>query len=694
MSLVGLDFETYSDVSLPDYGLDRYVNSPHFRVLKTSIHDGVRALRFDLNDSFEALRDLANSPTLIAAHNAGFERAVLKRMGLRLPARRFIDTAVNARAYGAGGSLEAAAAQLMNKDKMEDGLRLIKLFSVPTKDRVDNNQLEWDATLPSQHPADWSLFGDYCDLDAQLSYTLAALFPLQEREYLNSALTMEMNEVGWPVDVKSVEEMQRRYLTNLEKLEHDFRVTCSESDLNINSHKQLKEWCAARGVRMTSFDEQHVASATVRITKRMANMDVDTDQYRKYLDVYLLLKLKQELGGSSLKKLKTILDTVGEDGRLRDQYLHAGAQQTLRTTGRSVQMQNLKRLNGPPSPLEHLTHPKVIWSNDLMASNLRQVFTSSDPNGELIVGDLASIESRGLAWQANADWKKDAFRTGKDLYKVQASAIFGVPYDQITPDQRQTGKVGELSCGYQAGPDAVRTFAAKMGTDLTPGEAADLVNNWRAVNPEVVAYWGELDQALNTMASRSSPTGSILYVPVGPRTAGYAWRFSLGRAPESLSLQTGRTMRTLQIELRKPTGEVWFTRRLHGFRMEQGRMRYYKPTSRKTGDLWAAKYVDPKTKQTRFFEIYGGKLAGILTQSLCREVFFDIAIDVQAYVNTRPNVTLIGQFHDELILDWTPHGFSDTLREAKSTLHRMMERQILPDFPMGAEVKSSYRYTK
>jgi hypothetical protein len=44
------------------------------------------------------------------------------------------------------------------------------------------------------------------------------------------------------------------------------------------------------------------------------------------------------------------------------------------------------------------------------------------------------------------DKKLDVFRTGEDVYKVNAAATFGVSVAGVTKDQRQIGKVQELAC--------------------------------------------------------------------------------------------------------------------------------------------------------------------------------------------------------------------------------------------------------
>lgn len=699
---IGLDFETYGAVDLNVHGLDRYINDASFKPLIASVvseknvpdeldfvHEKHRSLRI--------LEERTLECDFIVAHNAGFEERVLDRLGLSVPSNKFVDSAVVARAAGAASRLEAAAPQLLNADKMAEGQHLIKLFSTPGKYQEKYDTREFVDEVITEHPYEWRQFKEYCTRDAQLGLRLVMKHlatAADERDF--AAITRDMAWRGWPVDIPLVEEMQRRYLENQEEAlsqflqQHDPFVG-TEKQLNLNSFKQLKEWCAARGVRATSFDEKHVASLLTRLNKKLESMRVDDPKRDGYFEVRELLVTKQVLGGSSLKKLQTILDTVGEDGRLRDQYVHAGAGQTLRTSGRSVQMQNLKQIGEEPQDVTELADPSIHWNNDLLAKNLRQVFTSSHPDGRLIVGDFKSVESRGLAWLAQEDYKLDAYRQGKDLYKVLAASpeMFDVPYDQVTKEQRKAGKVGELSCGYGAGPSAVQAFADKMGIEMSEGEAAQLVSGWRAANPNITALWDQLDQLLHSVVSGSRNMDSIHL------REGWTLTVLANPLPHSLLLQVGSTSPACSITMtvHDPGRSLFMKRVFHGCHLRGRNVSYYKPSSRKTGDLWSNTYTDPKTGALRFYELYGGKLTGILTQSFCRELFFRVLSQVGTWAARIPNVDLIGQFHDEIVLDWRPGP--TPLETTKADLeHLMSDPGPVQGFPLEADIKSDYRYTK
>jgi len=693
MELVGLDFESYGAMSLPQYGLHRYVNNATFQPLLAAVawHGGgtYKSALLDLTEDYERKRGLLLElieGNIIVAHNAGFEQAVLGSMGIHVPSSRFIDSAVLARGAGAAGKLEAGAPQLLGIDKLEAGVDLIRLFSIPGKYQEASGNMAFDQKIKAEFPEKWELFGTYCKVDAELSLQLASEFLTDVGEMENTAVTMDMNNTGWHVDLELVEEMQRRYEANLVAVEAEFRTATGAFELNLNSSKQLIEWCTKRGVRTSSFDESHVEKLITRMEKRLASGSATLTPAKvdNYTEVLHLLRTKQALGGSSLKKLQVILDTTSEDGRLRDQYLHLGAGATFRTTGRGVQMQNLKRLSDGGSDMAELLDPTSEWDNGELATNVRQVFTASDPAGALVVGDFSSVESRGLGWQAGEQWKLDAYAKGEDLYKVLAGVIFGIAPEQVSKEQRQIGKVGELSCGYGAGPDAVQAFASKMGVELAEHEAITLVKDWRAANQEIVRYWWELDAALHAAmvsgyASVRLPQGGVEITAVP--------------APQSLRDQVkNQDLQSLKVKLGSMGETLTLHRVIHGVHESGRNIKYWKPSERKTGNLWVDTFVNPKTKQVQPYTVYGGKLAGLLTQSLCREVFFDSLRLVHSWADMYPNVWLVGQFHDEIVLDWVPGQVS--LDFTKGALESAMTTTTLTGFPLAAEIKHDYRYTK
>lgn len=677
--LVGLDFETYCALPLPEVGLARYVNDPTFMPTLASVSawGGTDTIEFPARAP-ELLRELLTEDTIVCAHNAGFERAVLKTMGINVPV---IDSAVVAAMAGADRHLAGAARQLLNMDKLDEDRSLLRLFAMP---QTDQPGLKFDMTLPSRHPVEWYKFREYCERDAQLSRKLVMEWHgyehLFEREMRFAKITLDMNEAGWPVDIESVREMRTRYEANLYVTQKNFAAHI-DADLNIFSHPQVKKWCADRGVRSSSFDKQNVERLIARLEKHAARQPLTEGQAQ----VLELLRVKQELGGSSLKKLETIL-TTAHNGRVYDQYVHAGAPQSLRTSGRSIQMQNLPRL-GEIRDMEQLHMEDSLWTNEELSENLRQVFRSSSPYGQLIVADFASIESRGLAYLAGEQWKLDAYRRGEDVYKAQAVKIFRLgSVADVDKGQRTTGKVGELSCGYGAGPVAVKDFAAKMHVEMSEAEAGKLVRDWRDANPNTVDLWERLGAALYEAVQ--SGTQRAVHA-----AHGISIKFTPSFTPESL-LDQDPSVRSFHMNVWKG-GDLIMSRVFHGCYLRGRNIGYYKPSSLKGGKPWKNKYVDPKTKRPRFYELYGGKLAGILTQSLCREIFFESLAVISKRLEAVPNATIVGQFHDEVVIDWVPTPGQATMDFVKAILeYAMCQSMRHPDLPMAVEVKHAYRYIK
>lgn len=708
-TVFGLDYETFGTRDLPKVGLRNYLKDEDFQPLLACIwYDGVAGV-YDFvknpGDRKEFKETLAGAD-LIYAHNSMFEEAVSVRAGFINPERPdlhrlFLDTAARASAAGASRHLAGAAPQLLNIDKMEEGNNLINIFSKPTA-RFNFKAPTWDGIVAAGLEKEWDTFIQYCIRDAELSFKLAQVTYLPECEEEANWVTEHMNRVGWTVDLDSLHQMQKLYEKNLAQLLSTFQARYDpDQKLNLNSLKQLKEWCMERGVRATSFDEKHVEKMIKQISKRLCT-SLPVDKADKLLAVYDMLATKRALGGSALKKLAVIeAMSDSESGKLPDQYLHIGASQSFRTTGRGVQMQNLPRL-AHMRDMKALFEAPNTWTNEELAGNIRQLFTSAHPEGKLIVGDFSSVESRGLAWLAGEKWKLDAYLAGKDLYKVLASSpdMFNKPYDSITKEERQAGKVGELSCGYGAGATAIVRFAEGMGIEMSEEDAQHIKTSWRESNPAITALWRALDEAL-AMLARFEYEGQTITLP------NCEIRLSLCRAPESLlALHQGAKSLFVQVYISNGKGlrENVLTRVFHGFHQRGRDFCYYKPSELKSGDVWTHEYRNPQTGRFENYKLYGGKLTGIITQSFCREIFFSRAVALHDQLSQFDNVTLIGQFHDELVMDWTPPKETDQnaiqdVNDAVDLMAQCMTDPVLQDnvlhgFPLDAEVHYDYRYIK
>jgi DNA polymerase len=701
MALSGLDFETFSDVDIKTHGMDRYMESPNFTVLCAAVsYPNGHIEYFDFVTDMTARRRFDDAITMnsrFAAHNASFERAVLKKLGYNPYAIVIKDSAVIARAVGAGSKLEAAAPQLLDEKKIELGAGLIRIFSVPTKGNnglpYTKQMLEADADLMKQ----WKEFLIYCGVDADLSRKIVERYEVNvpQVESRFELTTQDLNDRGWFVDMDLVYAMQDLYKMNLAELELDFqRRYDPNKTLNFRSYKQLQTWCAARGVKAKSFDQTNLPKLIDRIEKRVV-IEPDPAKYKQLNEVLEMLRVKRERGGSSLTKLQTIIDMTSADGRLRNQYLHVGAGQTYRTSGRGVQLQNLARLGEEIGDVDEVVQGTgLVWDNDKLAHNIRQVFRAEHPEGLLVVGDFKSVESRGLAMLAGEDWKIEAYLQKRDIYKQLAttySSFGGVAYEDVTKAQRQGGKVGELACGYGAGGPAVQGFAEKMGIFMTDSEAQQIVTDWRGACPATVQLWRRLDAMMHSAikgaaASYDIPGGGD--VVIQPFTT-----------PTSLRDQHPGAQ-SIELVVFDPAGAPWLRRVFHGCYYRGRDVCYYRPSELKGGDLWRGKMTTPPHQ---WYRLYGGKLAGILTQSFCRELFMHSLWALNTWSNAHPNVKVIGQFHDEIVVEWTPPSAMPSGSRGESSplaplLHKMKE--VMSDagqwteFPLDADIKHAHRYIK
>jgi len=493
---LAIDIETYSPVDLKESGLYAYTDHPEFEVLlfayafdKEPVKVVDLALFEDIpEDVFLALHD----PTVLkTAHNANFERVCLsKHFGTYLPINQWECTMVKSAMLGLPFALAVVGKVLkIDQEKMTEGKALIRYFSMPCKPTKANGMRT--RNLPEHDMEKWNTYKLYNARDVEAEREIrekTAFFKMPEGEKELYVLDQMINDRGVMVDMQFVNNAITMDATYKERLTVEMTELTNLD--NPNSVSQLKAWIAEEtGEDVTSLTKESILTML---------KDTPSDEVTK------VLKNRQEMAKTSVKKYQAMANAVGSDGRIRGLLQFYGANRTGRWAGRLVQVQNL--------PQNHLFDldlaRELVRANDLemlemlfgnvpdtLSQLIRTAFVAK-PGHTFLVADFSAIEARVIAWLAGEKWRLDVFATHGKIYEASASQMFKVPIEEVTKGSslRQKGKVSELALGYQGGPGALTQMGAlKMG--LQEEELQGLVDAWRAANPNIVRLWKTVDNA-------------------------------------------------------------------------------------------------------------------------------------------------------------------------------------------------------
>ena len=85
--------------------------------------------------------------------------------------------------------------------------------------------------------------------------------------------------------------------------------------------------------------------------------------------------------------------------------------------------------------------------------------------------------------------------------------MFGVPVEKhgVNSHLRQKGKIAELALGYGGSIGALISMGA-LDMGLMEDELQPLVDSWRASNPNITAFWWNVDNAVKTTIKMKIPT--------------------------------------------------------------------------------------------------------------------------------------------------------------------------------------------
>ena len=480
-----IDFETRSHCDLKKHGVYNYAQDATTDVLCMSYaFDDEDVVTWLPAQSFpERVR---NHKGLIYAHNAAFERLIFWYvLQINFKLEQFYCTATQARANCAPGSLEDVgrfAGASMKKDYR--GAQLIRALCVPPfKD----------------DPALMLEMVQYCEQDVRAMRAVSqSLRPLSDEELLDYHVNEKINDRGVLVDVHLARAAISYAATELEDIQSIVRAVTNGAITSVRSPK-MREWVKER-LSTEHLKLMEIEDGKYSIDKRVRANLLATDDLPP--DVAEVIQCADDLWASSVAKFSRLKDLADvEDSRVRGAFVFAGGSATGRASSYGAQVHNFTRkcAKDPESVRESMVlgHPIVPQFGkrvtDVLKGMLRPAIVPAKGKS-LVVADWAQIEARMTPWlSGRGDDVLDVFRSGRDIYVREAAAMYKIPESEVTPDQRQIGKVAILACGFGGGIGAFSAMGRAYGLTMTESDAQRTVDAWRRANQWAVRYWQELE---------------------------------------------------------------------------------------------------------------------------------------------------------------------------------------------------------
>jgi len=289
----------------------------------------------------------------------------------------------------------------------------------------------------------------------------------------------EMEKVGMPVDVATLEEVGRELETRIEELEAGIFEEVGHP-FNIGSPKQLGEVLFVEMAIPPTRKTKTGYSTDAKVLQQLALQGYTIAE--KIVEYRELAKLK----GTYIDGLVKL---IGEDGRI-----HTTLNQTTTATGRiSSDSPNLQNI---PIRTE-------------MGTRIRDAFTAS-PGRRLVVADYSQIELRILAHMTGEPALVEAFTGGEDVHTRTAAEVFDVRPESVTPELRRRAKMVNFGILYGISGFGL---AMRLGGGVHPAEAERYIKRYLESYPKVTGFMEETVREAEELGYATTLFGRRRYVP-------------------------------------------------------------------------------------------------------------------------------------------------------------------------------------
>lgn len=655
-----VDLETFCELDIREVGAYAYVNHPSFEVLLMGYAFGddephVIDLAQGEDIPPSVLQALLDHDITKVAHNANFERTCLSKEIAYMEPEQWRCTSVRASTLGLPRSLDAVGKVLglgEGLQKLKVGKSLITYFCKPCKPTIKNHGRT--RNLPHHDLDKWNMFKFYNAQDVIAERAIDRkmnIYPkTSEREKKLWNLDQRMNDMGVKVEMTLVNNILSFYGSYTERL---LKRAVEITQLNNpSSNIQIKNYLAKCGIQMKSIDKDHVMS----LIKDLKTDVIKTDKKEEILE---FLRIRLELGKTSVSKYDAMARSICDDGRVHGMLQFYGGSRTGRWAGRIVQLQNL-----PKNKLIDLDYARNLVMTDdtdilemlygspldVFSQLIRTAFIAKDKH-TFVVADYSAIEARVISWLAGEKWRQEVFANNGDIYCASASKMFKVPVEKhgVNGHLRSKGKIAELALGYQGSKGALIAMGAEeMG--LTDAEIDELVSQWRSSNPHIVDLWKKTEAA----AKNAIECPGTVHVV----TKGVAFKMFKG-----------------SLFCRLPSGRC---------------IAYYEARLTKTRNRTTINYqgTNQETQRWEHVDTYGGKLVENITQAIARDCLGEAMLRLYD-----AGYTPCMHIHDEVVIE-VP---DENINEDESNIRQIMslkDLSWLDDLILTAESYHTKYYLK
>lgn len=411
------------------------------------------AIQLALSAVFNVITPALTNPGIPkVGHNLKYDCLVMRNHGLEIAPLSF-DTMI------AAWVLEPDSRRLGLKKMAEDELN-VNMTEIKELIGSGSKQLTMDLVAVSD-------VAPYAGADAEIPLRLEKL--LRERLVKNDLLKvfeeiemplipvlMEMEFAGIAVDKEFFQKFSNELSARILEIQKGVYKQVGY-DFNLNSTQQLSK---------ALFETLHLSPPD-------SSNKTKAGAYSTAADVLELMKDKHEVVNLLLefreisKLVSTYLDALPRQVNPKTGRVHTSFNQTGSVTGRLASSDpNLQNI---PTRTE-------------LGHKVREGFVA-DPDKVLLSVDYSQIELRIAAHMSNDESMLAAFRAGQDIHATTAAAIYNVPLDQVTKDQRRHAKAINFGLIYGMG-----AYGLTQSTGLTRAEAENFIKTYFQNFPGVKSY--------------------------------------------------------------------------------------------------------------------------------------------------------------------------------------------------------------